>query len=116
MTTTLRQQLFIADAFQFDFGDVAEAEKIESAPHAVADAVSGQKTKAVTLKIVQQAWSECWDAGNSFAAVSRDEWPALRQRHRDCVARATKRLAHSKPQRTVARRQPSSDSDGTASA
>jgi hypothetical protein len=94
-----RKALFADDAFTFDFSDTVVAEpEVKEAETAAEILGSGhgaaRDAGPASLDRVQAAKAACVASGYKFlSSSSRDEWPELRQRHRDCVARAVKRLA-----------------------
>ena len=88
-----RKALFLEEAaFAFDFTDNAPAEDAD-APTELTKATEylAPKTGAATLADVEAALSSVEGAGLIFLKGKRDEWPAQRQRHRDCVTRALRR-------------------------
>lgn len=100
-----KQQLFLPDAFKFNFDDVDtadlttqhaegadEADAVGTGVETARTLMSSSRT-AASLTVVDNAWDSCWGAGTAFLAIgSKDDWPAHRQRHRACVERALKRL------------------------
>jgi hypothetical protein len=97
-----RSALFLGDdAFAFDFTDSVpadagadEALEVAEDENATAVALVGSKAsvKLASAEQVAEAVAACAGAGHSFvAAASKDTWAELRQRHRDCVARAVHR-------------------------
>ena len=114
-TAAGRRQLFLDDAaFTFDFSDSLPAPQpgdegptttggIEAETDATAVELLGKGSGPVPLGVVRQTLAACDGAGHRFiSTVTKDQWPELRQRHRDCVQVALRRATAARKARRAA--------------
>jgi hypothetical protein len=105
-----RKDLFVEDAFRFDFTDdmpVVEAgdEPAEDATAQQLVGVTKGASQPATQQQVEAAVTACAGSGWRFLAVgSKSDWADLRQRHRDCVVRALRKVQKERAARAASRK------------